>query len=368
MIVLRICYLSDASSVHTKKWCKFFINKGYDIHVISLNDGVIEGATVHSLALNVEDIKKDSSYKKGAYLKNIFKVRKLVKEIKPDILHAHYASSYGTLGWLCKFKPYILSVWGSDIYDFPKQNIFFKQLIKYNLNKAELIFSTSKAMAAETNKYTPKEIIVTPFGVDTNKFKRLDNQKDAKEYITIGTIKTLEKKYGIDYLIKAFALLCEKGYNMRLEIYGSGSEGDNLRKLASDLKVEDKVLFGGYITEEQVVNKFNSFDIAVFPSTLDSESFGVAAVEAEACGVPVVISDTPGLMEATKPGETSLVAKKKDYEDLADKIEKFVVDKKLRVKFANNAIKYVEDNYDLTKNFEKVENIYFHILKKKEGE
>lgn len=365
---MRICYLSDASSVHTKKWCKFFSSRGYDIHVISLNDGVIEGATVHSLALKVDDIKKDSSYKKGAYLKNIFKVKKLVKEIKPDILHAHYASSYGILGSLCNFKPYILSVWGSDIYDFPKQNILFEQIIKYNLKKAELIFSTSKAMATETNKYTSKEIIVTPFGVDTNKFKRLNNEKDSKEYITIGTIKTLEKKYGIDYLIKAFALLCEKGHNIRLEIYGTGSEENNLRKLTKELEVEDKVLFGGYIKEEQVINKFNSFDLAVFPSTLDSESFGVAAVEAEACGVPVVISDTPGLMEATKPGYTSLVAKKKDYKDLADKIERFLVDKELRVQFSNNAIKYVEDNYDLTKNFEKVENIYFDILKKKEGE
>ena len=114
-----------------------------------------------------------------------------------------------------------------------------------------------------------------------------------------------------------------------------------------------------------VVKEFQNFDIAVFPSTLDSESFGVAAVEAEACGTPVVVSDVGGLMESTNPGVTSLVAKKNSVEDLADKIEKLVIDDELRLNMGKEARKFVEDNYSLEENFNDVNKLYEKIMKNK---
>ena len=120
--------------------------------------------------------------------------------------------------------------------------------------------------------------------------------------------------------------------------------------------------FLGFVDKNNVVKEFQNFDIAVFPSTLDSESFGVAAVEAEACGTPVVVSDVGGLMESTNPGLTSLVAKKNSVEDLADKIEKLVIDGELRLKMGKEARKFVEDNYSLEDNFNDVNKLYEKII------
>lgn len=354
---MKICYLADINSAHTHKFLKYFTNKGYDIHVISLGKGTYEGATVHTLDI-ADDVMKNSSEKgKLGYLKKVKRVKELINEIKPDILHAHYASSYGLLGALCNYHPYIISVWGSDVYDFPIKSPIHKMIIKYNLKKADCILSTSNVMKLETEKYTDKKIEVTPFGVDINRF--YPNKIESDEII-IGTIKTLEEKYGIQYLVKAFKKVKEenKNLNIKLRIGGKGSQEEYLKSLCRELNIENDVTFLGFVRPDDVIKEFQRFDISVFPSTLDSESFGVAAVESEACGTPVIVSNVGGLMESTKPNETSLVVEKKSVEDLVEKINLLVRDKELRIKMGKAARKFVEDNYSLEKNFEKIDKIY----------
>jgi len=362
---MKICYLGDANSIHTKKLCCFFRDKGYDVSVISLNDGEIEGVKVYSMAMKIEN--QGNSIAKVRYLRNIIKIKKLVREINPDILHAHYATSYGLLGSLVNYKPYIISVWGSDVYDFPKKSFIHEKLLKYNLKKADLILSTSKVMADETKKYIDKDILITPFGVDIDKFKINNINKTVEDGLVIGTIKTLEEKYGIEYLIKAFQIVKNrnKNLNIKLKIAGKGSKESDLKKLCKELNIENYVEFLGFVNPNDVPNIFNSFDIAVFPSILDSESFGVAAVEAEACGVPVIVSDVGGLMESTKPNYSSFVTKRKDSNDLANKLEKLLLDDELRKSMGMNARKYVEDNYNYIDNFDYINDIYLDLLGKK---
>ncbi|SFC86179.1 glycosyltransferase family 4 protein [Clostridium uliginosum] len=354
---MKICYLADINSAHTHKWLNYFVEKGYDIHVISLGKGEYEGVTVH--CLDVEDgvMKKASDKTKLEYLKKIKSVKELVKEIKPDILHAHYASSYGLLGALTNYHPYMISVWGSDVYDFPIKSPIHKFIIKYNLKKADYILSTSNVMKKETEKYTNKSIEVTPFGVDINKFTP---KKVEKDEIVIGTIKTLEEKYGVQYLVKAFKEVKDrnKDLKLKLRIGGKGSQEQYLKSLSKELGIKDDVAFLGFVTPENVIKEFQSFDMAVFPSTLDSESFGVAAVEAEACGTPIIVSNVGGLMESTKPGVTSLVVNKGSVDELADKIDELVNNKELREEMGRAARKFVVDNYSLEDNFSYVDSIY----------
>lgn len=357
---MKICYLADINSAHTHKFLNYFVKKGYDIHVISLGKGEYNGVKVHSLDIEDNVMKGKSEKGKVGYLKKIKKVKELINEIKPDILHAHYASSYGLLGALANYHPYIISVWGSDVYDFPIKSPIHKMIIKYNLKKADYILSTSNVMKKETEKYTNKEIKVTPFGVDINKF--YPNKVESDEII-IGTIKTLEEKYGVQYLVKAFKQVKEenKDLDIKLRIGGKGSQEDYLKNLCRELHIENDVRFLGFVKPDDVIKEFQRFDISVFPSTLDSESFGVAAVESEACGTPVIVSNVGGLMESTKPNETSLVIEKKSVEDLAEKLNILVRDKDLRIKMGKAARKFVEDNYSLEKNFEYINKIYLHM-------
>ncbi|MDQ9894055.1 glycosyltransferase, partial [Acinetobacter baumannii] len=92
---------------------------------------------------DVKGNKNKSAIKKIEYLKVIKEIKKIIYDIKPDILHAHYASSYGLIGSLVNYKPYIISAWGTDTYEFPNNGFIQKYIIKYNLKKADYIFSTS---------------------------------------------------------------------------------------------------------------------------------------------------------------------------------------------------------------------------------
>lgn len=356
-----ICYLADASNPHTIKWCNYFKNKGYNIHVISLNHGVIEGVTVHNFSFNVKELKNESSFKKVKYISAISKIKKIVQSIKPDILHAHYASSYGLIGSLLNYHPYVISVWGTDIYDFPKGGFIQRQIIKYNLKSADYIFSTSNDMARETKNYTDKKIYITPFGVDTNTFKPIQVKRDCR--FTIGTIKTLEKKYGIDYLIKGFKLAKDEipKDEIILKIAGSGSQMDNLTTLVKELELDDYVEFLGRLPLDEVTNVFNTFDVAVFPSL--RESFGVSAIEAQACSIPVVVTDVGGHPEVVIDNKTGIIINSENENDVKDAILRLFRDNKLMMTMKNNSRKFVSETYEMKLNFSEIEKIYNDILK-----
>ncbi|MEQ8154573.1 MAG: glycosyltransferase family 4 protein [Clostridiaceae bacterium] len=357
---MKICYLADANSSHTKKWCESFVKKGYDVSVISLSDGNIEGVKVYSLDVDKNNVNGKSDLFKLNYLRKIQMVRKLVREIKPDILHAHYATSYGLLGSMASYSPYVLSVWGSDVYEFPRKSPIHSMLLKYNLAKADVLMSTSNCMAGELAQYTNKKIYITPFGVDMNKFKVKEKEGNENE-IVVGIVKSLEKVYGIDVLIKAFSIADRKlpYKNLKLKIGGKGTLEKELKDLASEKNLADKIEFLGFLSPEKVVTTFQSLDIAVFPSI--SESFGVAAIEAEACGIPVIISDEEGLMEATDPGKSSIVVHKSDEDELAEAIMRLAGDEALRKDMGKAGRAYAEKNYNVINNFNYVEEIYKQI-------
>ena len=102
-------------------------------------------------------------------------------------------------------------------------------------------------------------------------------------------------------------------------------------------------------------------DVAVVPSTLDSESFGVSAVEAEMAGCPVVVSNIPGLMEATKPGVTSIVVPRMDEKAIAEALISLCKDSEYRKRMGEAGRNYASENYEMESCFAKVENLFKQI-------
>ena len=360
----KICYLADASNPHVKKWCDYFLKRDYEIHCISLNGGEIEGVTVHNFQTNVNEVRNEKIYKKTSYLSNIKKIKKLVNEIKPDILHAQYASSYGFIGSLIGYHPYVVSVWGTDIYDFPRNGFIQKNIIKHNFRKADYIFSNSVDMAREANLYTDKKVHVTFFGVDMERFHPMEIEKD--EYYRIGIIKSLEKKYGIKYLISAFDSIVKKyngevrGRKLKLVIGGSGKDEENLKNQVKELGLEEYVEFLGRVKPENICREFNSFEFSVFPSL--REGFGVAAIESESCETPVIITDVGGHKESVDPGKSGLVVNSQSSEELAEAMSVLIDDEDRRAEMGRYGREFVRNNYEVNDNFYDISLIYDMIL------
>ena len=302
---------------------------------------------------------------KLSYFKTLKKLKKTINEFKPDIVHAHYASSYGLLGALTKFHPYVLSVWGSDVFDFPKKSFVHKTIFKFNLKAADKILSTSHIMAVETKKYTSKEIEITPFGINTEVFKpipvkSLFNQND----IVIGTIKTLEAKYGIAYLIKAFSIIKKKlpSLPLRLLIAGGGSLEQELKKLCKELNIINDTIFAGLISYNKIMDYYNMLDIYVALSINDSESFGVAILEASACEKPVVVSNIGGLPEVVENNITGFIVQPENENEAADAIIKLIQDETLRNFFGKQGREKVKKHFEWNENENQMINIYKELL------
>lgn len=347
---MKIVLLSAASSIHTVRWANGLSGAGHKVHVISqhpLEDPFDPAVEVHILQF------------RGAlgYFTIVPAVRKLMKEIHPDIVNAHYASGYGTTARLVGYRPWVLSVWGSDVYDFPHKSFVHKWLVKKNLLGADAIASTSRCMAEETRSLAPKlgDIDITPFGVTMDAFQSNATESAIhKTPLVIGTVKAMKPVYGIDILIQAYALLVNrlKSYergdapDLELRLVGGGDQTGDLKNLADTLGVSDSVKFVGRVPHKKVPDELAKLDIFVALSR--SESFGVAAIEASAAGRPIVVSDAGGLSEVTVVGETGFVVPRENPEAAAAALEQLVLDPELRYRMGIAGQSHVAQNYSWT--------------------
>lgn len=363
---MRILLLSNSASEHTQKWAKGLASLGVEVGIFSLNSSDPSWYKDHKGIKIVYEPKADggntSLSSKLGYLKNVKKLKHCIVSFKPDILHAHYATSYGLLGKLSKFKPFVISVWGSDVYDFPQKNSVFKLLLKNILASANAICSTSNSMKKETQQYTDKYINVIPFGIDPAYFE-VESKK--KETITIGLIKSLESKYGIDILIKAFDQV-QKKYpqkNISLLLVGDGSKKAEYLELTKTLGISNKVKFTGKVPHKEVIEYHESIDIFVSLSVLDSESFGVSLVESMAMGKPVVASDVSGFKEVLGEPACGLIVPRNSVDEAVKAVSKYIDEPGFAETMGKNARKHAFELYNWNNNLKSMITVYEDILK-----
>lgn len=355
---MKICFAGPADSIHIVKWCRWFTGHGHEVFVISFTKGKIPGVRVYTIQTSARP--QGSDFSKIRYLFSGRAFREIIKKEQPDIINAHYATSYGAAMALSGVKNYILSVWGSDIYDFPKKSPLHQALLKFSLRKASMLFSTSRAMADEAVRYTSKKFEITPFGVDMKLFSPDKRTRPAGgRPFVIGIVKTLDDLYGIDYLIKAVSMIHTQRpeLSLSLRISGTGPEAETYRRLAEESGIADFTVFNGHISQAQAAKEWADMDVAVIPSAL-YESFGVSAVEAQACQTPLIISDVAGLLETTVPGRSSEVVPKKDAAAIARRILELYDDADRRKRMGEYARAHVLEHYELDCSFQKIENTF----------
>lgn len=351
---MKLLLLAPANSIHTKRWIDYYNVKGYEYKLITFSNHFD-----NDLKSNVNVYRLPKLLPgKISYLLNVFKVKKIIRQFSPDIVHAHYTSSYGLLAALISYHPFFLSVWGSDVYVFPKKSFIHKLLVKYVLSKADVICSTSYDMARELKLYTHKEAKITPFGIDLDVFrpKKVANQTKINSNITIGITKNLYRCYGVYELISAIGLLINEFPNVKLKIFGKGPDRKRCEALVKELGLRNIVEFLGFRPNQEMPDHLANIDICVFPSY--SESFGVSALEAEACGIPVIVSNVGGLPEVVRHKETGIIVKGNSPAVLAEAIKTLLVDDKLRKKYGENARKFVSEHYNWHKNRELMSVFY----------
>ena len=359
---MRIALLGPATSVHLRRWAAALAARGHALCVLSQHP--VERGW---LPASAEVVWLPHAGPTG-YFRNGRPLRDALARWRPDILNAHYASGYGSTAALGGFAPTLLSVWGSDVYDFPYESALKGWLLRRNLRRASALASTSEAMARQVRRLVPEcgEIAITPFGVELDRFAPPLRPAPSREAggLTIGIVKALAPKYGVDLLLRAFAGLlgdadvAASREPCRLLIVGDGPQRAELEALAQMLGIAAQTEFAGAVTHTEVPAWLHRLDVYAAPSRLDSESFGVAVIEASACALPVVVSDAGGLPEVVRDGETGLVVPRNDVPALQAALKRLVLDAGLRESLGRAGRTHVQQHYEWGRCVETMERCY----------
>jgi glycosyltransferase involved in cell wall biosynthesis len=307
---LRLAFLADGQSVHTKRWLTYFVGKDYDVHLITSSSMPIKGVKIHELKFSL--VRNASLRAYASFPLRVLKIWKTVKDINPDILHAHYITNYGVCGALIGFHPLVLSPWGSDITRDPESSRVKNLLIRFALRRADLVHTASGYTRLLELGCDPKKIFVQQWGVDMRMFSPQARSRSLRSSLGVDSgylvlcARYWEPLYNVDVFVKAVPLVLEKIKNVKFIMLGGGSLEAKLKELAYRLGVYDNIVFIGRVPEEEMPRYLASADVYVDTYSgvrvgssrriveYGTSGVGQTARQAMACGTSQILSDRPG--------------------------------------------------------------------------
>jgi len=353
---MKICLLGNAASIHIQRWAGFFVKKGYELHIISFSAGAVDGATVHHVSWW-------TPIKSVGYLATLPRIRRLIREISPDILHAHYAISYGVLGGLTGFRPLAIGAWGSDILVIPGTSKIRWKVLLYALRRADLITSLADHIThALVERGIPAAKIKTiPFGVDTQLFHPLPDAKRPQPYDVICT-RNFDTGYNVAALLRALPAVIRRHPQLTCLLAGDGPQKDSLKNLASELGIENNLRWLGWLSPQELAQRLRQTKVYVSPSLSDGTS--TALTEAMASGSFPVVSD----IEANRPwienGATGLLFPPSDSMALSDCVLRALASQSFRSEALELNREKVETDANWRSIMKSVEGFYLQLVMK----
>ncbi|MDD4575657.1 MAG: glycosyltransferase [Bacteroidales bacterium] len=293
---IKYLIFGNAQSVHLIKWvkalaplCNLYVLSSTSIHPDIMS--VVEKEKCFSLHHPT-----NASGGNVKILKSIFAVKKIIQQIQPEIVNAHYITSHGLLTSIIKrffgirFVQ-ISSAWGSDILVTPHRNWLYKSIAKFILNSSNIITSDAQVMTDQIKKLTQTKVLTFTFGLE----KLPEISIEDKDYSLFFSNRILNSNYNIDKVILHFAKIRLQNTKAKLVIANEGDEKDNLKTLCHELKITDSVEFIGFITQNQQDEIYKKSGFYYTLPTSDATS--VSLLEAMAWGCIPIVSNIPANRE-----------------------------------------------------------------------
>jgi glycosyltransferase involved in cell wall biosynthesis len=380
---LRIAVLGDFDGPHARSWLRWFVARGHDVHAISYYEPreVLPGVALHALrhrARGVPDTLAPSQSAAGgqsrlpAGLMRLVHaaryakagMKRVVREIAPDVLHAHYVVEHGFYGLAAARHPYVVTAWGSDVLVEPERDLISKFIARRVVRAADLVTSNNGYMADRVVALgaLPERVEVITLGADRYFTERFDDSAnvrppDGDRAPTVLSTRAHEPLYNIDDILDAYAQVARAHPDVRLVIAHAGSLTAELQRRAA--ASPGRVEFCGFVPEEALRDAMT--DAEVFVSVPSSDGTSVALLQAMAAGCFPIVSDLPTQRELIEDGVNGFRVPLHDRRALAERIRRALSDPALRRRAADTNRQIVEARGLNENEMARMERLYLRL-------
>ncbi|MCM0667843.1 N-acetyl-alpha-D-glucosaminyl L-malate synthase BshA [Flavobacterium sp. B11] len=369
MKIAIVCYPTfGGSGVVATELGLELARRGHEIHFITYSQPVrlaLLNPNVHYHEVNVPEYPLFHYQPYELALSS--KLVDMVKLYKIELLHVHYAIPHAYAGYMAKQMlkneginlPMITTLHGTDI-TLVGNHPFYKPAVTFSINKSDYVTSVSQSLKDDTLKLfkIKNKIKVIPNFIELDKVKK-DPNAPCHRYVManeneriITHISNFRKVKRIPDIIKIFYNV-QKEIPAKLMMVGDGPEKEKAEILCQELGILDKVIFFG--NSHEIDKILCMTDLFLLPS--ETESFGLAALEAMACGVPVISSNSGGLPEVNFDGFSGYLSNVGNVEEMAQNALKILKDDAVLSQFKANALE-VARKFDIKNILPKYEALY----------
>ena len=286
--------------------------------------------------------------------------------LKPDIVHLHFPNPMGDVSYLFSGKAPLVISYHADVIRQRRFLPLYKPLLNAVFRRAQRILAASDEYVASSPVLTQYKdrCTVVPYGVDLKAFELTDTERLVVEQRraaagegTVLFVGVLRPYKGVDVLLRAMARVKAK-----LVVVGRGPNRLELSSTAARLGLSNRVSFLGEVSDSERRILLHSCDVFVLPSIDRREAFGLAQLEAMACGRPVIATDLPGVRSVNLNQVTGLIVPPNDSDALAAALQRLLGDERLRQTLGNAAKRRAELEFSSDRMVRRVQQVYEEVL------
>ena len=367
---LEIAFLGEPSSIHMRRWVNYFAGRGHHVTLLMPDDIQVDPGVAPSVAVvRFTRFSARGRFPPASFLRARRSLRRALAQVRPDILNAHYLTTNGWHAWMSGFHPYVVTLWGSDVFLTPGQSRDFGAYGRLAVRAADMVMVNSEALrqGALALGAAPNRTELVQWGVDLDRFRPGPDPTELRARLGLQGRRVVLSPRGLapiyrqNVVVEALATLPADVALLLTARNPFPQDLESIRARIDELGLADRVVIQAGISDAEMPDYYRLADAVVSIPVSDSTS--AAILESLATGLQVVAADLPSVREWLADVAPDLLVPIDDPAATAAALSRALDrDEAEKAELARRARAVVEERADEAKCFAHVEDLYLELL------
>ncbi|MBN1154268.1 glycosyltransferase [candidate division KSB1 bacterium] len=367
---MNIVMICDARSIHYKRWVCDLRGRGHRVTVFSpwkdsSSHEIVEVVGTPRAPFPMFSWLK-TSLKMLYRIRLALSIRKRIRKLRPDIVHAHFLTDSGWIAAWTNFHPFVVTVHGSDILIHPQRSLVYRLVVRFVLKRADRVMIVAEHFRDALKRCGCREdkIEFIPNYVDDHFFttkEEIHNRfRSIQESPRVISARKMEAIYDVETFIRSIPIVLNDHPGVKFSVVGDGEQMERLQHLSLDLGISGSVHFYGRVDHDELIHHFRNHHIYV--STALSDGLAVTTIEALANGLYPVFTDIPANRTLINAGQIGELFPGSDAQALAQKIIDAIAGSDTIESVVIRNLMTTHEQFSSTRIVEKVESLYNRLV------